>query len=369
MIFNGNNKNDLYEKIDVSDERKQNLIDLCMEKHEHSSSQLDNELSLRRTENMKRKEYSNILNKVAVAFLSIGLSGAVIAGILNYNQNGNTINDNLAIKNTETTEILKITESTTELNAETESKVEDYNDGHWHYDEEGCWRYDEDGRREGTGRDGSVKWDVDFSFLLKKDNLINPKDIKVGDKVRLICFKSDKKQLLDYLHGKEKYYKGIKDALKVNYEVIDYFDVNVVSIESKGLKGEDVNITVRFLNDEEKIKTIGLAGMCEEPESSSSNFIICEDLSTKYNLAEEECDYMVKIPDSFKTQDNVKVGDNVNITYIDKEMDSDNKVVFKKLEVLEVEGDYITVKLNKDDYKKILFLKFLFGDEFTLTLY
>ena len=84
MIFKEDGNNDLYDKIDVSTERKQQIIDACLKNNEQETPQINNELDLRRNEKMKRKEYGSMINKVAIAAVSIGLSGAVIAGIMSY---------------------------------------------------------------------------------------------------------------------------------------------------------------------------------------------------------------------------------------------------------------------------------------------
>ena len=117
MIFKEDGNNDLYEKIDVSTERKQQIIDACLKENEQRTPQIDNELDLRRNINMKNdKDGYAILKKVAVAAVSVGLSGAVIAGVVIYNggkNNGKNVgmNKDTEVSSEMTTKSMKSTDN------------------------------------------------------------------------------------------------------------------------------------------------------------------------------------------------------------------------------------------------------------------
>ena len=88
MIFNGNGKNDLYEKIEVSEEKMQHMIEVCMQKYKEgniNSRQCD--VFDIREKNVRVNSFADLISKAAVVAVSIGLSGALMSGVLSNTRN------------------------------------------------------------------------------------------------------------------------------------------------------------------------------------------------------------------------------------------------------------------------------------------
>ena len=100
MLFK-NNK--FYEDLVATEKEKENMISECFKILDNESLAPDDEISLRRNEKMKNKEYCDLLKKVAVASLSIIATGGIIAGIVSYNGGSNN-NKSVGLKNAESTE-------------------------------------------------------------------------------------------------------------------------------------------------------------------------------------------------------------------------------------------------------------------------
>ena len=115
-------KNKIYESLKADAELKDKILKESIKTIKTVSLPGDDELSLRRNEKMKKKEYGDAFKKVAIASFSLIATGGIIAGVINYNNSnkqsakivGNNINTEFStgdIKE-ETTE--KVTEAVTE---------------------------------------------------------------------------------------------------------------------------------------------------------------------------------------------------------------------------------------------------------------
>lgn len=161
MIFKEDGNNDLYEKIDVSTERKQQIIDACLKENEQRTPQIDNELDLRRNINMKNdKDGYAILKKVAVAAVSVGLSGAVIAGVVIYNGGKNNGKNVGANKDTEVSSEM-ITKYTNDDNKSTDEQKKSY--------------------KIRNLKTMKMDKDEDSNYYKVKDHSINEKEYLIGD--------------------------------------------------------------------------------------------------------------------------------------------------------------------------------------------
>lgn len=113
MIFDENGKNDLYEQIDVSNDRKRNIVEACMDAYSNGEQGLTDELSKKR---INKRLHEDILSKAAIAAVSIGLSGALVSGLFLYNTN--KTNKNGVAKETGIKEITSETIKETENNGD-----------------------------------------------------------------------------------------------------------------------------------------------------------------------------------------------------------------------------------------------------------
>ncbi|MCR5630239.1 hypothetical protein [Eubacterium sp.] len=117
MSYKKNGRNKAYENLKANPDMKKHMLEACIEADKEDSLSVD-ELGIRRTENMKKKEYGDIFKRVVVASFSLIATGAIIAGVIQYN--GNKNNDSKVAKTTE-----RITEETTEKTTEN-LKEDDY---------------------------------------------------------------------------------------------------------------------------------------------------------------------------------------------------------------------------------------------------
>lgn len=76
-------KNRIYNDLKADKSFKNITLDKCIEKIKEDSLPSDDRVSLRRIE-MKKKEYGDVLKKVAVASFSLIATGAIIIGVSNY---------------------------------------------------------------------------------------------------------------------------------------------------------------------------------------------------------------------------------------------------------------------------------------------
>lgn len=84
MLFK-NNK--FYEDLVATEKEKENMISECFKILDNESLAPDDEISLRRNEKMKKKEYGDAVKKVAVASLSLIATGAIVIGVSSYKNN------------------------------------------------------------------------------------------------------------------------------------------------------------------------------------------------------------------------------------------------------------------------------------------
>ena len=109
-----NFKNEIYENLGLSEKTQERIIN-AMENVAKSNLTPDTD-NIRRIKSMRKNTHSDILKKVAVASLSLGLSGALIAGVILYT-NGNYNNKKISAKKvTQTTENIESTEKNKEKN-------------------------------------------------------------------------------------------------------------------------------------------------------------------------------------------------------------------------------------------------------------
>ena len=116
MLFK---ENKFYENLVATEKEKREMIDECFKILDDDSLPSDDDISLRRKENMKKKEYGDIFKRVVVASLSLAATGAIIVGVTQYKQN----NDNKEVINNTVAKNTTV-ESTTELE-EVETKEVD----------------------------------------------------------------------------------------------------------------------------------------------------------------------------------------------------------------------------------------------------
>lgn len=99
-----NLKNEIYENLGLSEDIQERIVD-AMENAAKSNITPDTD-NIRRKNSMKKNTHSDILNKVAVASLSLGLSGALIAGIITYTKETSTVKTGVAKETMTTTNII-----------------------------------------------------------------------------------------------------------------------------------------------------------------------------------------------------------------------------------------------------------------------
>ena len=94
------NKSKAYKKLNMNDVEKSELLEMCKSKKKELKSDIP-DLSIRRTEKMKKDNISSVFKTVAVASLSIAATGAIIAGVANYNSGKDSNNISAAKRTTE----------------------------------------------------------------------------------------------------------------------------------------------------------------------------------------------------------------------------------------------------------------------------
>lgn len=123
MDFWKNGENQIYDNLEFSTESQERIVEEILKKGSESSENNKSELDVKRSQIMKKKEYGDILKKVAVASFSLIASGAMIAGVIYYSNNngdGNKfVNKNIEktserLTEKETETIVKDTEKITE---------------------------------------------------------------------------------------------------------------------------------------------------------------------------------------------------------------------------------------------------------------
>ncbi|SKA68928.1 hypothetical protein SAMN02745111_01685 [Eubacterium uniforme] len=112
------NKSKAYKKLNMSDVEKSELLEMCKSKKKELKSDIP-DLSIRRTEKMKKDNISSVFKTVAVASLSIAATGAIIAGVANYNSGKDSNNISVAKRTTEVSSEI-ITKSTEDMNKDAE---------------------------------------------------------------------------------------------------------------------------------------------------------------------------------------------------------------------------------------------------------
>ncbi|HAV91398.1 MAG TPA: hypothetical protein DCW44_09015 [Eubacterium sp.] len=125
MKYKDIKKNKAYENLGMNEEEVNNLLADCIEKKQELKAGIS-DLSVRRNEKMKKKEYGDVLKKVAVASLSLVATGAIIAGVAIYKDNTKPGNNSMAAKETTIKETQKFTEKVTEK--ETEIEIQTLNE-------------------------------------------------------------------------------------------------------------------------------------------------------------------------------------------------------------------------------------------------
>ena len=103
MLFK-NNK--FYEDLVATEHEKEKMIEECFKILDDESHSSDDEISLRRNEKMKKKEYGDAVKKVAVASLSLIATGAIVIGVSSYknNKHGSVVAKNESVTAIETTD-------------------------------------------------------------------------------------------------------------------------------------------------------------------------------------------------------------------------------------------------------------------------
>ena len=114
MKFENNDKNRIYKSIKADSELKDKILKESIKTIKTVSLPGDDELSLRRNEKMKKKEYGDMFKKVVVASLSLVATGAIVVGGVMLKFGGNSNGGNVAKNTTEITTDNKTTEKTTE---------------------------------------------------------------------------------------------------------------------------------------------------------------------------------------------------------------------------------------------------------------
>ena len=112
--------NDIYENLGLSADSQDKMVDNMANVIESSERSGTNDI--RRMKSMRRNVRSEILKKVAVASVSVGLSTALIAGIVSYNKNMSGEKTDVA------KEVVKTTEKNTEAVTDKEKNYEENTD-------------------------------------------------------------------------------------------------------------------------------------------------------------------------------------------------------------------------------------------------
>lgn len=117
------NKSKAYKKLNMNDVEKSELLEMC--KSKKKELKLDGpDLSIRRTEKMKKDNISSVFKTVAVASLSIAATGAIIAGVANYNSRKDSNSISAAKRTTEvSSEIITKSAEDVKKDAEFETVV------------------------------------------------------------------------------------------------------------------------------------------------------------------------------------------------------------------------------------------------------
>lgn len=130
MKYKDKRDNKAYDNFGMREDEVNNLLTYCKSKRKELESDTV-DLSIRRNEKMKKKEYGDAFKKIAIASFSLIATGGIIAGVINYNNsNSQSAKGVVSNKTTEfSTGKLKeeTTEKVTEENITEEKKVVDTN--------------------------------------------------------------------------------------------------------------------------------------------------------------------------------------------------------------------------------------------------
>ncbi|MCR5630227.1 hypothetical protein [Eubacterium sp.] len=129
MKYKDKRDNKAYDNFGMREDEINNLLTYCKSKRkELESNTVD--LSIRRNEKMKKNEYGSVFKKIAVASLSIAATGAIVAGVVTYNNtNKNSKDNSIVAKETTTVETEKSTEKETENTTQNTIKKEENKSG------------------------------------------------------------------------------------------------------------------------------------------------------------------------------------------------------------------------------------------------
>lgn len=244
MLFK-NNK--FYEDLIATEKEKENMISECFKILDNESLAPDDEISLRRNEKMKQKEYGEVIKKIAVASFSLIATGGIIAGVMNYNNSVNNQSGKSVVSN-ETTETVK-KETTEKVTEETTEAMTD----EFYEDEENSLEYAED--FDANSKEivryswGNIKLDDKRILEVKEDG-----DIFKTRRYKIFLSEGGNRKEVDTVCCSKFYYSGCNTSFFSYGKNLYYFD-------NEGLKKLDTeNLKVEYVfkgNDYSKIEGKG----------------------------------------------------------------------------------------------------------------
>ena len=232
--------NDIYENLGLSANDQDKMVNNMAKAIESSEKAGTNDI--RRMKSMRKNTDSKIIKKVTVASVSIGLSAALIAGVISYNKNNSNTSTSVAKESMKTTE--KVTEvatrkaSISDHRKNNEEEIDDYNNEINEYSTDKTFKiisfYDCTGITK-RAKIGNNLVEIFCKQQYKGGYEINVKQGK-NKFVTADAINISKYNFLDfYAYGNDMYYfdsKGLKkldlESLKAEY-VMNFIDVKLAT--------------------------------------------------------------------------------------------------------------------------------------------
>ncbi|WP_288886543.1 hypothetical protein [uncultured Eubacterium sp.] len=227
-----NFKNEIYENLGLSEKTQERIVN-AMENAAKSNLTPDTDY-IRRIKSMRKNTHSDILNKVAVASLSIGLSCALIAGIMAYTKDTSSKKTNVAKETVKTTEktTKSITKETSTINENEQNNKEELD----YYDTNPLRKYSID------------KTFKKIEFCVRTS--ITKRVIIGYNTIELFYNEKTRGYEINVKHGKSKFVNVDKIDVGDHFEILGYyaygnamyyFDVNgLKKLDLKSLKSEHI---------------------------------------------------------------------------------------------------------------------------------
>lgn len=267
MSFSKNGKNMRYDKLNMSAESKERILNECLkvldeeyEKEsvstvvgENTTDEIDlkreniDELSLKRNEKIeKENEYNDWFKKVAVASFSIVATGAIIAGVMNYNKlnkgpkNAKETNT-VQISSRETEESVSIVGETNkdEKNTDKNNKKNNTDNGNSNNSNENGDKNRFSNNQNGGDKKETTsnsKTESEITGAVSPGHLIKDRLTELSEK----CYNSDG----SLKEGYDK--KTFTDASGTKVEIVGKDIIELSSTQDKGAYDVDTNSSVIY---------------------------------------------------------------------------------------------------------------------------